>query len=80
LWRRRKPVPDALIYPNWNPGKLVHYGRSELKQSDHRPVIAIVDIEISVIQSDKRSKVFKDVVSDLGPPDATIIIQVSKSN
>jgi Domain of unknown function (DUF1866) len=35
-----------------------------------------MDIEISAIDNDKRSKVFKDVVEDLGPPDATISIEV----
>jgi synaptojanin len=80
LWRRRKQIPDADAYPDWNPGKLVHYGRSDLKQSDHRPVIAIIDIEISVIDKKRRDKVFKDVIQDLGPPDATIVIQVRFSD
>ena len=75
LWRRRKQIPDAEKLPNWNPGKLVHYGRAELKQSDHRPVIAIIDIEIHEIDKQKRSGVFNDVIKDLGPPDGTILIQ-----
>lgn len=72
LWRRRKSHPDTD-----KSGKLVHYGRSELKQSDHRPVIAIIDIEISQIDETLRQKVFYDVIRDLGPPDATIVIHVS---
>lgn len=77
LWRRRKPHPDADKSPDWHNGKLIHYGRSELKQSDHRPVIAIIDIEISQINQDLRRNVFHDVIRDLGPPDATIVIHVS---
>lgn len=61
--------------PNWNPGKLLFYGRAELKQSDHRPVVAILDIEYSLIDFDKRSRVFGEVIKDLGPPDATVVIQ-----
>lgn len=77
LWRRRKQHPDADKSPGWTNGKLIHYGRSELKQSDHRPVIAIIDIEIAQIDVDRRRAVFHDVIKDLGPPDATIVIHVS---
>lgn len=61
--------------PNWNVGNLLFYGRAELKQSDHRPVIAILDVEYSMIDTDKRSRVFNEVIQDLGPPDATVVIQ-----
>ncbi|XP_058828017.1 synaptojanin-1 [Topomyia yanbarensis] len=77
LWRRRKQSPDADKHPNWNPGNLVHYGRAELKQSDHRPVIAIIDIGICKIDQQRRSQVFNDVIRDLGPPDGTILIQAT---
>lgn len=76
LWRRRKSHPDAErgAISGWTSGKLVHYGRSELKQSDHRPVIAIIDIEIAQIDVDRRKAVFHEVIKHLGPPDATIVI------
>lgn len=77
LWRRRKSHPDADKSPDWNQGKLIHYGRSELKQSDHRPVIAIIDIEIFQIDQELRQRVFREVIQFLGPPDATIVIHVS---
>lgn len=76
LWRRRKPHADADKAPGWNAGQLVHYGRSELKQSDHRPVIAIIDVEIAQIDANRRHTVFEEVMSELGPPDATVIIKV----
>lgn len=60
---------------DWNPGKLIHYGRAELKQSDHRPVIAIIDIDIHCVESEKRERVFKEVIQDLGPPDGTIVVK-----
>lgn len=61
--------------PNFNMGNLLFYGRAELKQSDHRPVVAILDIEYSLIDTEKRARVFNDVIRDLGPPDATVVIQ-----
>ncbi|XP_033341433.1 synaptojanin [Megalopta genalis] len=75
LWKRRKQVPDIDSPTDWNPGKLIHYGRVELKQSDHRPVIAIVDIDIHCVDPEKREKVFKEVIEDLGPPDGTIVVK-----
>lgn len=72
LWKRRKQVYES--ESDWNPGQLVYYGRAELKQSDHRPVIAIVDINVFQVDESQRSVVFKEVVQDLGPPDATIIV------
>ena len=31
---------------SWTEPRLVFYGRAELKQSDHRPVIAVVDVQV----------------------------------
>lgn len=74
LWKRRKQVPET--DGDWSPGRLVHYGRAELKQSDHRPVIAIIDVDVYQVDEDRRNIVFTEVIQDLGPPDATIIIHV----
>lgn len=68
-------LQDDSVY-DWNEGKLLHYGRTELKQSDHRPVIAILSIEISKIDTQRRQNVFHDVIRDLGPFDCTIVIHV----
>lgn len=76
LWRRRRGLAESPVsdHGDWNPGKLIYYGRSELKQSDHRPVIAIIDVEVFQLDVDQRQLVFKEVIQDLGPPDATIIV------
>ncbi|KAL5289697.1 SYNJ1 family protein [Megaselia abdita] len=78
LWKKRRVLTD---HPSpkttfWNPGKLIYYGRSELKQSDHRPVMAIIDIEISQLDLNRRQLVFKDVIQELGPRDSTIIVKL----
>jgi hypothetical protein len=75
LWRRRKQslaITNQL--ENWTPGKLVFYGRAELKQSDHRPVIAIIDITARKIDETKRQSMFYEVIADMGPPDGTLIV------
>jgi len=81
LWRRRKALAEGdFAASTWNPGKLIHYGRSELKQSDHRPVIAIIDAEIMEIDQQRRRAVFEQVIRDLGPPDSTIVVHVLESS
>lgn len=75
LWRRRRPIAEIEKQLEWNSGQLVHYNRSELKQSDHRPVIAIIDVEIYKIDEQLRNRVFYEVIKDLGPPDGTIVIE-----
>ncbi|KAL9928488.1 synaptojanin isoform 1-T7 [Glossina fuscipes fuscipes] len=77
LWRRRKALAESdFVSTEWNPGKLVHYGRSELKQSDHRPVIAIIDANVVEIDQKLRRNVFEQVIKDLGPPDSTIVVHL----
>lgn len=46
-----------------------------MKQSDHRPVVAVIDVEIYKIDEKLRNKVFYEVIQDLGPPDGTIVIE-----
>ncbi|KAL1129891.1 hypothetical protein AAG570_012835 [Ranatra chinensis] len=78
LWRRRKQIPDNGLTGDWKVGKLIYYGRAELKQSDHRPVIAVIDIDVYKVDEIHLFKVFMDVVQDIGPPDATVIVQVQE--
>ncbi|XP_031787323.1 synaptojanin-1 isoform X1 [Nasonia vitripennis] len=78
LWKRRKLIHDIESEADWNPGKLVFYGRAELKQSDHRPVIAVIDIDVHCVNKEKRDNVFRDVIRDLGPPDGTIVVCVDQ--
>lgn len=66
-------LPDSPS--DWNPGRLIHYGRADLKQSDHRPVIAWVDVDVHSVDPENREKVFREVIQDLGPPDGTIIVK-----
>uniref|UniRef100_A0A8D8SPY4 phosphoinositide 5-phosphatase n=1 Tax=Cacopsylla melanoneura TaxID=428564 RepID=A0A8D8SPY4_9HEMI len=80
LWRRKRQVPDSDLSSSWNPGSLVYYGRSELKQSDHRPVIALLNIEISRADPVLRDRVLDQVVQDVGPPDGTVIVQLLNSS
>ncbi|KAL9867513.1 synaptojanin-1 isoform 3-T3 [Geothlypis trichas] len=92
LWRRRKwPFDrsaedldllnasfhsDTNVPYTWNPGTLLHYGRAELKTSDHRPVVALIDIDIFEIEAEERQKVYKEVIAMQGPPDGTVMVSI----
>ena len=57
-------------------GELFWYGRAELKQSDHRPVLGIIDVEVTKILPKEREKVFEDAFENAGPPDGSVLMQV----
>ncbi|NWV32703.1 SYNJ1 protein, partial [Grantiella picta] len=96
LWRRRKwPFDrsaedldllnasfhsDSDVPYTWNPGTLLHYGRAELKTSDHRPVVALIDIDIFEIEAEERQKVYQEVIAMQGPPDGTVMVSIRSSS
>uniref|UniRef100_A0A2K5DE67 Synaptojanin-1 n=1 Tax=Aotus nancymaae TaxID=37293 RepID=A0A2K5DE67_AOTNA len=95
LWRRRKwPFDrsaedldllnasfqdDSKILYTWTPGTLLHYGRAELKTSDHRPVIALIDIDIFEVEAEERQNIYKEVIAVQGPPDGTVLVSIKSS-
>nr|XP_056714898.1 synaptojanin-1 isoform X2 [Euleptes europaea] len=96
LWRRRKWPFDRsaedmdllnssfhdeskLLY-TWSPGTLLYYGRAELKTSDHRPVVSLVDIDIFEVDAEERQKIYKEVIAVQGPPDGTIMVSIKGSS
>ncbi|XP_022656835.1 synaptojanin-1-like isoform X2 [Varroa destructor] len=76
---RRKKYPNDEAYPFWSPGHIRHYGRAELRTSDHRPVIAEIDIEVLRVDSALRDKTVREVSKLAGPPDATILVRKIRS-
>ncbi|XP_063108560.1 synaptojanin-1 isoform X7 [Cavia porcellus] len=95
LWRRRKWPFDrsaedldllnasfqdeSKILYTWTPGTLLHYGRAELKTSDHRPVVALIDIDIFEVEAEERQNIYKEVIAIQGPPDGTVLVSIKSS-
>lgn len=76
LFRKRYPTTlEEKNSEHLNYGEIVFYGRAELKTSDHRPVIGEFKIEILKVDSDKRTHVFRNIIENVGPLDATVIIR-----
>ena len=59
LFTRRKPRADTCP-PDWSEGDIVSYTRAELKQSDHRPVLAVFDVELRHVNTESRDNVIRD--------------------
>lgn len=58
---------------------MLHYGRAELKTSDHRPVVALIDIDIFEVEAEERQKIYKEVIAVQGPPDGTVLVSIKSS-
>uniref|UniRef100_A0A8C5PHL4 Synaptojanin-1 n=1 Tax=Leptobrachium leishanense TaxID=445787 RepID=A0A8C5PHL4_9ANUR len=96
LWRRRKwpfdksaedldllnsSLQDGNNVPyTWNPGTLLHYGRAELKTSDHRPVVALIEADIFETEAEERAKIYMEVFATQGPPDGTVMVSLQSSS
>ncbi|KAM9455269.1 synaptojanin-1 isoform 2-T3 [Clarias gariepinus] len=95
LWKRRKwdfqkiaeelelnvvgAPEDEEDQHQWSPGDLKFYSRAELKTSDHRPVVAIIDVDILEVNPEARNQVYKDVIALQGPPDGTVLVSLCSS-
>ncbi|XP_043856318.1 synaptojanin-2 isoform X2 [Dromiciops gliroides] len=90
-WRKKHPLDktagelnlldhdlnvDTKIKHTWSPGVLMYYGRAELQASDHRPVLAVVEVEVQEVDIDARERVFQEVSSFQGPLDATVVVNL----
>ena len=57
-------------------GDLLYYGRAEVKSSDHRPVVAYIDIDVQHVESESRSQTVSDLMKQMGPPNAAILVKL----
>ncbi|NXG48497.1 SYNJ2 protein, partial [Psilopogon haemacephalus] len=67
---------ESKVRHTWTPGALMYYGRAELQASDHRPVLAIVEVEVQEVNQAARETVFQEVSSFQGPLDATVVVNL----
>ncbi|XP_025977987.2 synaptojanin-2 isoform X1 [Dromaius novaehollandiae] len=67
---------ETKVRHTWTPGALMYYGRAELQASDHRPVLAIVEVEVQEVNEAACESVFQEVSSFQGPLDATVVVNL----
>ncbi len=73
LWRRRRADGRS---ESGDGGSCRWYGRAELKQSDHRPILCVLDVEVNRVDEDRREEFFRRAIGDVGPPDGSVLLQV----
>ncbi|XP_037087422.1 synaptojanin-1-like [Pollicipes pollicipes] len=78
LWRRR--VARDAEHPDWTAGRVLHYGCAGLKQSDHRPVVALLEVEVRQVDPERRRQTFERLVQLAGPPDASVILTADRGD
>ncbi|OUC43138.1 hypothetical protein D917_09975 [Trichinella nativa] len=71
FFRKRRPYFKAQ-----DTCQLLVYCRAELKTSDHRPVGAVFNLHIGHTNVDKLRNAVEDIVSSMGPRDATVLVSV----
>ncbi|KRZ40664.1 Synaptojanin-1 [Trichinella pseudospiralis] len=71
FFRKRRPYFKAQ-----DTCQLLVYCRAELKTSDHRPVGAVFNLHIGHTNVDKLRDAVEDMVSSMGPRDATVVVSV----
>ncbi|KAL4225388.1 Synaptojanin-1 [Mactra antiquata] len=54
--------------------KLLLYERSELKTSDHRPVMGLFDVQVMKVKEKERDDIYEEVLNKQGPQDSTVIV------
>ena len=60
LFTRRRP--GGPLPADWSEGEIVRYGRAELRQSDHRPVLAVFDVEVRRLRPGDRERIVREVM------------------
>ncbi|BHF57749.1 Synaptojanin-1 [Sparganum proliferum] len=77
------PLPAARSEPGISTAvstSLLAYCRAEIKISDHRPVGALFDIHLLLVDRAKRRRVLEEVILANGPADATVRIRWTSEN
>ncbi len=74
LWRKRDGLKEGLA--GCKDVSCRYYGRSELKQSDHRPVLAVLDLDVLRVDVERRQRVLANAIHQAGPPDGSVVLKV----
>ena len=60
LFTRRRPGGE--LPADWSQGEIVWYNRAELRQSDHRPVLAVFDVAVRRLRPGDRERTVREVL------------------
>jgi phosphatidylinositol-bisphosphatase len=74
LFRKNFTTNSSELLANQETTASVQYRRAELKTSDHRPVSALIEVEVLQVKSEERERVLRQTLEEFGPPDGTLTI------
>jgi len=61
--------------------KIISYTRAELNTSDHRPVMALLDVHLkSVISESERCRVYEEVTNEVEPSHQAVFIHINEQS
>ncbi|XP_032229504.2 synaptojanin-1 [Nematostella vectensis] len=66
--------PETLGNIHFHPGKVLYYGKAELKTSDHRPVVGLIEVEIQKVDWEHQHQIHDHVMQSMGPADPTVVV------
>lgn len=75
LFKKRHATRLGEDHQHLNYGKIIYYGRAELKTSDHRPVIGEYGIDVLRVDDKALEEIFARLVAVSGPQDACILVK-----
>jgi len=83
-WKNNPEYQDSTlleISSNQVDDKIVSYTRAELNTSDHRPVMAILDVHLkSIISEAERSRVYDEVCNEVEPSHQAVFIHINEQS
>lgn len=80
LWWRKFTSSDGNTTNVWNPGNIIYYGRADIRTSDHRPVIALIDIEVTLTDEHRFADAYATASKMTGPVNRTLVIKAYENS
>ena len=71
LFTRRRPAGP--LARDWRDGDIVTYTRAELKVSDHRPVLAVFEVQAREVDTENRARVIRDTLAGVMNWDGMVV-------
>lgn len=68
VWPRRRTGVNADAL------RVLHYGCAPLRQSDHRPVVCRMQLQLRRVDAQLREATLQRLIGECGPPDATVLL------
>jgi hypothetical protein len=80
LWKRRRLTAQDRENSKFDTGKCLYYGRADVRLSDHRPVSALIEVEVNKVIPKKQIEVLNKVMKELVGPFQVVLVVKTHTN